>query len=120
MGTPQGAVSREHLDAYLNEFAFRFNRRTARHRGLLFFRLLEHAVEVSPVRYESLVRYGKSKRTIPQSPAAAGLPLPRPAPSSPSLTGPGEAEPDNAEAVAGARARRRTTGGCQDLPSPAL
>ena len=33
LGTHQGAVSRTHLDYYLDEFAFRFNRRTSRHRG---------------------------------------------------------------------------------------
>jgi len=36
LGTHQGAVSREHLDDYLDEFTFRFNRRTSRHRGKLF------------------------------------------------------------------------------------
>jgi hypothetical protein len=38
LGTHQGAVSRAHLDAYLNEFTFRFNRRGSRRRGLLFYR----------------------------------------------------------------------------------
>jgi len=36
LGTHQGAVSDEHLDYYLDEFSFRFNRRRSRHRGLLF------------------------------------------------------------------------------------
>jgi transposase-like protein len=36
LGTHQGSVSPQHLDAYLNEFTFRFNRRTSRRRGLLF------------------------------------------------------------------------------------
>ncbi len=44
VGTYQGAVSREHLDYYLDEYTFRFNRRSARSRGLLFYRLLEQAV----------------------------------------------------------------------------
>src|SRR5262249_22348643 len=39
LGTHQGAVRVHHLDYYLDEFTFRFNRRGARHRGLLFFRL---------------------------------------------------------------------------------
>ncbi len=43
LGTHQGSVTGEHLDAYLNEFAFRFNRRHSRRRGLLFLRLLQHA-----------------------------------------------------------------------------
>lgn len=54
-GTHQGAVQFEHLQAYLDEFIFRFNRRNARHRGLLFLRLLEQAVQVKPVRYTDLV-----------------------------------------------------------------
>lgn len=56
LGTHQGAVSREHLDYYLNEFTFRFNRRTSRHRGKLFYRLLEHAVAVDPVPYAAMVK----------------------------------------------------------------
>lgn len=56
LGTHQGAVSREHLDYYLDEFTFRFNRRTSRHRGKLFFRLLEQAVHVDPVPYRAMVK----------------------------------------------------------------
>src|SRR6266567_2872898 len=44
LGTHQGAVSREHLDDYLDEFTFRFNRRNSRSRGKLFLRLAEQAV----------------------------------------------------------------------------
>lgn len=44
LGTHQGAVSAEHLDSYLDEFTFRFNRRASRSRGLLFYRLIEGAV----------------------------------------------------------------------------
>jgi transposase-like protein len=51
LGTHQGSVTGEHLDAYLNEFAFRFNRRHSRRRGLLFLRLLQHAVVTPPTRY---------------------------------------------------------------------
>ena len=54
LGTHQGAVSREQLDYYLDEFTFRFNRRRARHRGLLFYRLLEQAVATPPQPYGSL------------------------------------------------------------------
>jgi hypothetical protein len=36
------------LDYYLDEFTFRFNRRHARHRGLLFYRLLEGALAAYP------------------------------------------------------------------------
>ena len=56
LGTHQGAVSRAHLDYYLDEFTFRFNRRTSRHRGKLFFRLVQQAVAVEPVPYARLVR----------------------------------------------------------------
>ena len=56
MGTHQGAVSLEHLDYYLDEFTFRFNRRKSRSRGKLFFRLLQQAVVVDPVPYKSMVK----------------------------------------------------------------
>ena len=56
LGTHQGGVSVEHLDAYLDEFTFRFNRRTSRSRGKLFYRLLEQAVAVEPAPYKSLVK----------------------------------------------------------------
>ncbi len=49
LGTHQGAVASEHLQSYLEEFTFRFNRRTSRSRGLVFHRLLEQAVACGPV-----------------------------------------------------------------------
>lgn len=55
LGTHQGGVSAKHLDYYLDEFTFRFNRRTSRARGLLFYRLVAQAVQVDPVRYKQLV-----------------------------------------------------------------
>jgi len=55
LGTHQGAVSAEHLDYYLDEFTFRFNRRTSRSRGKLFYRLLQQAVEIPPTTYTSMV-----------------------------------------------------------------
>jgi transposase-like protein len=48
-GTHQGAPRPSHLDYYLDEFVFRFNRRTSRSRGLLFYRLVQQAVVLSPV-----------------------------------------------------------------------
>jgi len=54
-GTHQGAVAPEHLDYYLDEFTFRFNRRRSRARGLLFYRLLQQAVQVDPVTYSQIV-----------------------------------------------------------------
>jgi transposase-like protein len=49
LGTHQGSVVPEHLQSYLEEFTFRFNRRTSRSRGLVFRRLLERAVATRPV-----------------------------------------------------------------------
>jgi transposase-like protein len=50
LGTHQGGVQVSHLDYYLDEYTFRFNRRTSQARGLLFHRVLEYAVQVSPIR----------------------------------------------------------------------
>ena len=57
LGTHQGSFSQEHLQAYLEEFTFRFNRRLSKSRGLVFRRLLEQAVCTSPVT-EKDVTYG--------------------------------------------------------------
>jgi transposase-like protein len=54
LGTHQGAVSLEHLDDYLNEFTFRFNRRKSRSRGKLFYRLAQQAVQVAPAPFGTL------------------------------------------------------------------
>jgi transposase-like protein len=51
LGTHQGSVTAQHLDAYLDEFTFRFNRRHSRQRGMLFYRLLENAVVTAPTRF---------------------------------------------------------------------
>jgi transposase-like protein len=53
-GTHQGAVSHEHLGYYLDEYTFRFNRRTSSYRGKLFYRLLQNAVVLEPVRYDDI------------------------------------------------------------------
>lgn len=55
LGTHQGAVRPDHLDYYLDEFTFRFNRRTSRSRGKLFYRLLEQIVQVEPSPYKKMV-----------------------------------------------------------------
>ena len=55
LGTHQGAVSHEYLDYYLDEFTFRFKRRTSRSRGKLFYRLLQQAVAADPVPYKTIV-----------------------------------------------------------------
>lgn len=56
LGTHQGAVSHEHLPYYLDEFVFRFNRRTSTHRGLLFLRLMQNAVVDAPMPYKEIVK----------------------------------------------------------------
>jgi len=55
LGTHQGAVRANQLDYYLDEFTFRFNRRTSRSRGKLFCRLLQQAVQVDPAPYKRIV-----------------------------------------------------------------
>ncbi len=54
LGTHQGAVRVSHLDYYLDEFTFRFNRRTSGSRGKLFYRLVQQAVSVQPVTGDNL------------------------------------------------------------------
>ena len=55
LGTHHGSIQPEHLDAYLDEFVFRFNRRTSSSRGMLFYRLMQHAVVTDPVTYGDIV-----------------------------------------------------------------
>ena len=62
LGTHQGAVSHEHLDYYLDEFTFRFNRRTSKHRGKLFYRLLQNAVCVEPVTFRQIVKNVRGRK----------------------------------------------------------
>lgn len=53
-GTHQGAVLPSHLQAYLDEFSFRFNRRLSQHRGKLFYRLMQQAVTIRPPPVKAL------------------------------------------------------------------
>ena len=55
LGTHHGGMRVRHLDYYLDEFTFRFNRRSSRRRGLLFLRLLEQAIQIDPVPISSLI-----------------------------------------------------------------
>jgi carotenoid cleavage dioxygenase-like enzyme len=55
LGTHQGAVRHKHLDDYLDEFTFRFNRRKSRSRGKLFYRLAQQAVAVDPITRHQIV-----------------------------------------------------------------
>jgi|BarGraIncu00222A_1022003.scaffolds.fasta_scaffold67234_2 hypothetical protein len=75
-GTLQGAAEPEHLQAYLNEFEFRFNRRKARKPGLLFYRLLEQAVHTPPATYVDIAIGGtRPRKTAPTlPPGPRGLP----------------------------------------------
>ena len=56
LGTHQGSVQPHQLDYYLDEFTFRFNRRSSRSRGLLFYRLLEQAVVTHPMTYRAITQ----------------------------------------------------------------
>lgn len=59
-GTHQGAMPASHLEYYLDEFTFRFNRRTLRSRGKLFFRLVQQSVSVGVVKGQN-IRGGQSR-----------------------------------------------------------
>ncbi len=61
-GTHHGAISHEHLDYYLDEFTFRFNRRTSKSRGKLFYRLIQQAVKVDPVPFKKMVKHVRNHR----------------------------------------------------------
>lgn len=68
LGTHQGAVEADHLQAYFNEFCFRFSRRHSRARGLLFYRLLQFAIAAPPVTYRQLVVNPSPKQRRPIAP----------------------------------------------------
>jgi transposase-like protein len=55
LGTHQGFAKKQQLEYYLDEFVFRYNRRNAKSRGLLFHRLLEQSVKHHPVTYRDIV-----------------------------------------------------------------
>jgi len=61
-GTYHDAVSHEHLDYYLDEFTFRFNRRSSLSRGKLFYRLVQQAVQIDPVPYSEMVKNVREHR----------------------------------------------------------
>jgi transposase-like protein len=68
LGTHQGSVDDAHLPGYLNEFVFRFNRRRSRSRGLVFYRVLELAVNHDPVRYRDLIATPRPATGRPRTP----------------------------------------------------
>jgi len=59
LGTHQGSVQSHQLDYYLDEFTFRFNRRSSRSRGMLFYRLLQGAVMTKPTTYREIAGHTK-------------------------------------------------------------
>lgn len=62
--THQGGIQPEHLDAYLDEFVFRFNRRQSRAPGMIFYRLLQTMVNAPPTGYKDLA-LGLTPKTGP-------------------------------------------------------
>ena len=74
LGTHQGAVNEAHLQSYLDEFTFRFNRRNSGNRGMVFYRVLELTVGHDPVRYRDLVRDPQPKEEPPTPPGRRGHP----------------------------------------------
>lgn len=93
LGTHQGAVKPTHLDFYLAEWAFRFNRRRSGHRGLLFHNLVKQAAATAPHPYTDLLtpsvgRQRKRQQQRQPEMRAVGVVgprrnLPRPAPKRP-------------------------------------
>lgn len=55
LGTHQGSLNLKHIDSYLDEFVFRFNRRTSKVRGLLFQRVIENSFKTAPSTYEKII-----------------------------------------------------------------
>ena len=80
LGTHQGGLQPEHMQAYLDEFSFRFNRRHARARGLLFYRLMQYAAGAPPLTYRQMVANPQPKATKPD-----GVLGPRSQPGTPAL-----------------------------------
>jgi transposase-like protein len=72
LGTHQGSTDVAHLPAYMDEFVFRFNRRRSRSRGMIFYRVLELAVDHQPVRYKDLIVNKQPDRTPPVPPSRRG------------------------------------------------
>lgn len=64
LGTHHGAVDPKHVDGYLDEFTFRFNRRTSRSRGMLFYRLIQQSAIALPATYANI----RDKHYLPHPP----------------------------------------------------
>lgn len=65
LGTHQGAVRHSQLQHYLDEFAFRFNRRKSGSVGLLFYRLVQGVCAMQPTPYGHLkAAYGRQRQRL--------------------------------------------------------
>lgn len=62
-GSLHHGLSPQHYDYYLDEFTFRFNRRNATQRGLLFYRLIQQALDTDPHPLRDLIRGGPPETT---------------------------------------------------------
>ncbi len=70
-GTHQGSVEESHLQAYLDEHTFRFNRRRSRARGMLFYRLLQQSLGADPITFSQL---GANPNPHPKAPEKKPIP----------------------------------------------
>lgn len=61
LGTHQGRISSKHLEYYLDEYAFRFNRKLSKHRGKIFFRLIQQAVATTPRTLNEIIKNKKER-----------------------------------------------------------
>jgi len=78
LGTHHGGIGAQHVEVYLDEFIFRFNRRQSNARGLLFHRLLQNAVVIRKLDYDTIVwsrrgQAGKRRGPQPKPPAKRAL-----------------------------------------------
>ena len=55
LGTHQSYLNKNKMEYYLDEYVFRYNRRTSKSRGLLFLRLIEQSVKMPPVTYKEII-----------------------------------------------------------------
>ncbi len=74
MGTLHGSACPEHMQAYFDEWVFRFNRRNARSRGLLFQRILQQAAEGDALTYKELRKAGRTRPPPPPPARTRTLP----------------------------------------------
>ena len=57
LGTLQGSLGKDHIQDYLNEFTFRFNRRSSKSRGMLFWRLVQMSVTHQPTTHKEITKH---------------------------------------------------------------